>query len=47
MNELFRHYTAEPLLIEEEDERYTYQPRSKKMYYALENLYVCNNRSKV
>jgi len=37
MNELFRHYTAEPLLIEEE-EVYTYQPRSKKMYYALENL---------
>ena len=33
MNELFRHYTAEHQLIEEE-EIYTY----KEMYYASENL---------
>jgi hypothetical protein len=45
MNELFRHYTAEHQLIEE-DEVYTYQPSNKEMYYALENLYGCNNRSK-
>jgi hypothetical protein len=37
MNELFRHYTAEHQLIEEE-EVYTYQSSNKEMYYASENL---------
>ena len=37
MNELFRHYTAEHQLIEEE-EAYTYQSSNKEMYYASENL---------
>ena len=39
MNELFRHYTAEHQLIEEEEEEvYTYQSSNKEMYYASENL---------
>lgn len=38
MNELFRHYTAEHQLIEEEEEVYTYQSSNKEMYYASENL---------
>lgn len=38
MNELFRHYTAENQLIEEEEEVYTYQSSNKEMYYASENL---------
>ena len=39
MNELFRHYTAEHQLIEEEEEEvYTYQSSNKEMYYELENL---------
>jgi hypothetical protein len=37
MNELFRHYTAEHQLIEEE-EVYPYQSSNKEMYYASENL---------
>ena len=37
MNELFRYYTAEHQLIEEE-EVYTYQSSNKEMYYASENL---------
>jgi hypothetical protein len=41
MNELFRHYTAEQQLIEEE-EVYTYQSSNKEMYYASENLCECN-----
>ena len=41
MNELFRHYTAEHQLIEEE-EGYTYQSSNKEMYYASENLCECN-----
>ena len=46
MNELFRHYTAEHQLIEEE-QVYTYQSSNKEMHYASENLYGCNNRSNV
>lgn len=39
MNELFRHYTAEHQLIEEEEEEvYTYQSSNKEMYYASKNL---------
>ena len=38
MNELFRHYTAEHQLIEEEEVAYTYQSSNKEMYYASENL---------
>jgi hypothetical protein len=42
MNKLFRHYTAEHQLIEEDEEEvyYTYQSRNKEMYYASENIYV-------
>lgn len=41
MNALFRHYTAEHQLMEEE-EVYTYQSSNKEIYYELENLCGCN-----
>jgi acetyl-CoA carboxylase carboxyltransferase component len=41
MDGLFRHYTAEHQLIEEEEEEvYTYQSSNKEMYYASENIYI-------